>query len=126
MRSGLVRVAGLAALLGALGLAGCGKPKVDAEPFPGWHSADCSTVLGRLVRVAPSKPDASPVWLVRFGLPTDPYHGELAVTPPSMLDGFSGGETVQVRGVVRPDLHSEDSTATWMEVRSIKMWSDYR
>ena len=109
-----------------LAIAGCKATKVYPDPYPGWHTGDYSTVLGRLQRVPAKNPDDHPVWVIRFGLDTDPYHGELALTPPERLDAYSGGELVEVRGAIHPELKYPDYPGTWYVIHSIRMWNPHR
>jgi len=117
--------AGAAALF-ILAAAGCKATKTYPDPLPGWHDANYSTVFGRLQRIPAANPDNPPVWVVRFGLTSDPYRGQFAITPPERLTGYSGGEMVEIRGTIRPDLSYPDYSGTWYEVRSIRMWSNHR
>jgi hypothetical protein len=122
------RLAAVAAGTLVLSLAGCGKAtKAYPEALPGWHNADYSTVYGRLLRIPAQKADDPPVWVVRYGLAADQYRGELAITPPEVLIGYKGGEMVEIRGAVHPELApAPDHPATWIEVQSMRLWSNYR
>jgi hypothetical protein len=119
-------VAILAALVVGAGVSGCMKRKIYPDPLPGWHADDYSTVFGRLQRVVARNADDPPVWVIRFGLATDRYGGELALTPPGKLLGYTGGEQVEIHGTVRPELGYPNYPGTWYEVRSIRMWSGRR
>jgi hypothetical protein len=105
---------------------GCMKKKIYPDPLPGWHSADYSTIFGRLQRVVAKNVDDPPVWVVRFGLSTDRYGGELALTPPGKLLGYSGGEQVEIHGQVRPELGYPNYPGTWYEVGGIRLWEARR
>jgi hypothetical protein len=107
-------------------LPACSAKKVYPDPAFGWHNNDFSTVFGRLARITPRNPDDPPVWIIRFGAQNDPYAGQLALTPPDMLTGYNGGETVEVRGAIRKDLAYPDYAGTWFEVSSIRLWSPHR
>ncbi|HVX83562.1 MAG TPA: hypothetical protein VH253_01975 [Phycisphaerae bacterium] len=104
----------------------CSAKKVYPDPAFGWHNNDFSTIFGRLSRITARNPSDPPVWVIRFGAPADTYAGQLALTPPDMLTGYNGGETVEVRGRVRADLAHPDYTGTWYEVSSIRLWSPHR
>ena len=106
-------------------LAGCKATKHYPDPLPGWHNADFSVIYGRLQRIASKSPDRPPVWIIRFGLGTERFGGELALTPPERLIGYSGGENVEIKGSVRTDLAHTDYPGTWYQVQSIKLWSNY-
>jgi hypothetical protein len=104
--------------------AGCKTKKiVHPEVNPGWHDASFSVVFGRLQRIPAQKAGEPPVWVVRFGPPNDIYGGQLAITPPERIAGFSGGEQVEVRGRLRP---GNEGPLTWYEASSIKLWRNYR
>jgi hypothetical protein len=107
-------------------LPGCKAAKSYPDPLPGWHNASYTTVLGRLQRMPAVKPENPPVWVIRFGNAADPYRGEFAVTPPERLTGYSGGELVEVKGNIRPDMSHPDYAGTWYEIQSIRMWSNRR
>lgn len=110
-------------LLVALG--GCKAKHTYPEPAVGWHTNDFSTIFGRLLRVRAKNPDDPPVWVIRYGLPSDTYGGQLALTPPNKMIGYGGGEMVEVHGVVRLDLGHPDYTGTWYEVHGVKLWENY-
>ena len=115
--------------LAALLLIGCKARKDLPEPNAGWHSANFSIVFGRLARVpAPPGPnaDAPPIWVLRFGSAKDTYQGELALTPPERLVGYSGGEPVEIRGHLLIDATSDAYNGRWYVVDSIQLWSGYR
>jgi hypothetical protein len=116
----------LAGALLLMGAGGCMKKKIYPDPLPGWHAEDYSVIFGRLARVVAKNPDDPPVWVVRFGLSTARYGGELALTPPGKLLGYSGGEQVEIHGQPRPELGYPNYGGTWYEVRSIRMWSGRR
>jgi hypothetical protein len=119
-----MKILPLAGLL-VFALAGCKATKHYPDPLPGWHNADFSVVYGRLLRIPARSPDRPPVWIVRFGLGTERYGGELALTPPERLIGYAGGENVEIKGSVRSDLAHADYPGTWYSVQSIKLWSNY-
>jgi hypothetical protein len=106
-------------------LAGCGKKKRYPEPLPGWHNDDYSVIFGRLQRVVAKNPDDPPVWVIRFGIGTEKYGGELALTPPQRLIGYSGGEQVELHGTVRMDLAYPNYPGNWFEIHSIRMWKPH-
>jgi len=106
-------------------LAGCVTKKHFPEPLPGWHNDDYSVIFGRLQRVLAKNPDDPPIWVVRFGFSQDRFGGELALTPPQRLTGYSGGEQIQLHGVVRPELGYPSYPGTWYEVHSIRMWRSH-
>jgi hypothetical protein len=107
-------------------LASCKAAKSYPDPLPGWHNANYSTVFGRLQRMPAAKAEDPPVWIIRFGAAADPYRGEFAVTPPDRLIGYNGGEQVEIKGRLRPDLSYPDYTGTWYEIQSIRMWANHR
>jgi hypothetical protein len=124
MKRGVMTI--LAASLLLTAASGCMKKKIYPDPLPGWHSEDYSVIFGRLARVVAKNPDDAPVWVVRFGLSTERYGGELALTPPEKLLGYTGGEQVEIHGTVRPELGYPNYPGTWYEVRSIRMWEGRR
>ncbi len=106
-------------------LVGCGKKKRYPEPLAGWHNDDYSVIFGRIQRVAAKNPDDPPVWVIRFGLETEKFGGELALTPAQRLTGYSGGELVEAHGMVRSDMGSPDYPGNWYEIRSIRLWKPH-
>ncbi len=120
------RAVTLAASLLLVTASSCMKKKVYPDPLPGWHSEDYSTIFGRLQRVLAKNPDDAPVWVVRFGLSQSRFGGELALTPPEKLFGYSGGEQVEIHGSPRLDLGYPNYSGTWYEVRSIRLWAGHR
>jgi hypothetical protein len=116
----------LVASLLLLTLAACGSKKRYPEPLPGWHNDDFSTIFGRLQRVLAKNPEDPPVWVIRFGLLQDRFGGELALTPPQRLTGYSGGELVEIHGTPRQDLGYPNYAGTWYEIRSIRMWHPHQ
>jgi hypothetical protein len=114
-----------AAAVFLLAFAGCKATKHYPDPLPGWHNADFSVVYGRLQRIPAKSPDRPPVWVVRFGLGSERYGGELALTPPERLIGYSGGENVEIKGAINSALAYPDYPGTWYSVQSIKLWSNY-
>ncbi len=113
----------LVAFLGAM--ASCKAKKSYPDTDPGWHSADFSVVLGRLVRIPAKNTDDPAVWVVRFGLGREAYRGELALMPADKLVGYSGGELVKIRGSVKEGYQHPQYAGTWYEVSSIRMWDNY-
>ena len=126
MKSGSHKLITVLAAVVLFSVAGCRATTTYPDPLPGWHNGNYSSIFGRLQRIAAAKEGVPPVWVIRFGLTSDPYQGELAITPPEKLIGFSGGEQVEVRGAVRPDLKYPGYPGTWYEVQSIRMWRSYR
>ena len=105
----------------------CGKARKSyPEPNPGWHSVNFSVVFGRLQRVPMKNPDDPQLWVVRYNLASDGYHGELALIPVPDLEHYSGGELVEVHGAVATTAPKSDYPGTWYEVQSIKLWSPYK
>ncbi len=115
-----------AASLVLISMSGCMKKKVFPDPLPGWHSEDYTVIFGRLQRVIAKNPDEPPVWVVRFGTSQSRFGGELALTPPQKLVGYSGGEQVEIHGVLRPELGYPNYPGTWYEVRGIRLWEGRR
>ncbi len=83
-------------VLAAWAVGGCGNRYNYPPGNPGWHSPHYHTIFGMLqlagrqslaVEYAP-------------GNGPDPYHGELIITPPAAMTGFSTGEMVLLRGEV--------------------------
>ncbi|HUO10037.1 MAG TPA: hypothetical protein VM008_17155 [Phycisphaerae bacterium] len=107
-------------------LAACHSKKRYPEPLPGWHNDDYSVIFGRLQRVVSKNPDEQPVWVIRFGLATEKYGGELALTPPQRLVGYTGGEDVELHGAVRTDLAYPSYPGNWYEIHSIRMWKPHQ
>src|SRR5438552_2761060 len=65
------------------------------DPKAGYHNASYTVIFGRLVREQAANPDDPATWVVRFGAPTDPYKGELALdlkSKPEFVNGYAGGE----------------------------------
>jgi hypothetical protein len=112
--------------LAALLLAACKARKDFPEPGLGWHSPSFSVVFGRLQRIPAAEADAPPTWALRFGTPNDTYEGELALTPPERLVGYSGGEPVEIRGHVLSDPAPGLYNGRTYVVDSIQLWSGYR
>ncbi len=61
---------------------------------------------------------------MRFDQSTTKFGGELALTPPPKLIGYSGGELVEIHGILRPELGSPDYPGNWYEIRSIRLWEN--
>src|SRR4051812_35790677 len=116
-----------AALLAAALLApGCSARKTYPDAAPGWHSSNYSVIFGTLRRLPGSTEDAPPVWTVRFGATDDPYRGELALTPPERMVGYSGGERVELRGHLLNQDTTDPYNGRWFVADSIQMWAPYR
>ena len=105
--------------------AGCKTRKRFPDPDPGWHSADYTVLFGRLQRVPSRVADNAPVWVLRFGMGRDAYHGEVALTPAERMAGYNGGELVEVRGSLKADFNSPDYSGTGFDVQSIRIWAGY-
>ena len=115
----------ISALL-VLAIAGCKATKTYPDPLPGSHSADYSSVFGRLQRIAPKNPDNPSIWVVRFGLGSEPYGGQFALTPPEKLIGYIGGEQVELKGTILKGTPPQpDFTGSWYQVQGVRMWSNY-
>ena len=113
----------LGVLAMALVFSGCSAKKAYPDLTPGWHSADYGTIFGRLQRVPSKNPDNPPLWIIRYAYTdTDKYSGKLNLTPPVKLTGFSGGELVQMTGVVHPEFTHPEFGGTWYEIQSIRLW----
>ena len=110
----------------AAALPACSAKKVYPDPTIGWHNANYSILFGRLQKVPAHNTEDPPVWTLRFGAGDDRYQGEFALTPPARLTGYSGGETVEVRGTPSPELAHPDYPGPWYEVQSIRMWAPHR
>ena len=95
--SALRRSTRFAACLALAWAAGCNARKDYPDAAPGWHNGDYSVIFGRLQRVPSAAPDAPPAWTIRFGYAADAYNGELALTPPERMVGYTGGERVEIR-----------------------------
>lgn len=127
-RIGLVMVT---VALAGLVAGACAARKRYPDPAVGWHSIDYSVVFGRLMRVPMPAPDAGtaappPAWVIKFGETTDPYGGELALTPPEKLVGYSGGEPVEIRGRLMEGATNDPYSGRWYTVESIRMWRGHR
>src|SRR5437660_582165 len=88
--------------LATLTLLACQERKRYPDISVGWHSPDFSVVFGRLLRIPlpapdPGSPTPPPAWVLKFDQ-GGPYNGEIALTPPERLVGYSGGEPVEVHG----------------------------
>ncbi len=105
---------------------GCNTRKDFPEPYVGSHNSSYSQLFGRLQRIPGPTPDDPPTWVLRFGTPNDLYRGELALTPPDRMRGYSGGETVEVKGRVLEDNTTDAYSGRHYVVDSIQMWSNYR
>ena len=109
-----------------LALTACNTRKDYPEPNVGSHSPSYSSVFGRLQRIAGARPDLPPIWVLRFGNPQDAYQGELALTPPERMTGYSGGERVEVKGHVVEQGPTPSYNSRGYVVDSIQIWSSYR
>lgn len=116
----------LAALFLFAALSGCSARKNYPEPNYGWHSPSFTAIYGQLQRRPGSAPDAPPVWVIRFGTPSDSYQGEFALTPPERLAGYSGGENVEIHGHVFDQQTTDAYNGRWYVVDSIQMWAAYK
>jgi hypothetical protein len=109
-------------------LGGCNARKRYPDAAPGWHSKDFSIIFGRLQRVVPAAPPGdsnaapAPIWTIRFGSSQEIYGGELALTPAEQLVGYTGGETVEVRGHLLTQTTNDAYSGRWFVVESIRMW----
>ena len=129
MKTTLTSVLLLLALVVMVAAGGCKSTRAFPDPYPGWHSADYSTVFGRLQRVPSKNPNNPPVWIIRFGLGSAPHGGEFALTPPEKFVGYSGGEQVQITGAIREEHPLDaipDYPGTWYDVQSVKLWSNHK
>jgi hypothetical protein len=111
---------------GLFALAACNARNAYPDPAPGWHSPDYSTLFGRLTRVPGPTPDDPPTFTLRFGDTTDSFNGEVALTPPERLAGYSGGERVQVQGRPLGQPTTDAYNGRWYTVDAIRMWSGHR
>jgi hypothetical protein len=117
--------------LAVLFLSACQARKDFPEPNAGWHSPSFNAVFGRL-HVLPGKTaDDAPVWVIRFGTTSDPYQGELALMSSipnsrSFLNGYSGGEPVELKGRLLDQPTTDPYNGRWYVVDSIQLWSGYR
>lgn len=114
------------ALAGCL-LSACTERQRYPDAAVGWHSPDYSVVFGRLFRVPlpapdPSTPAPPPAWVLKFGETSEMYNGEIALTPPERMVGYSGGEMVEVRGRFLDTPTSDPYSGRWYTVESIRMW----
>jgi len=112
--------------LAALALLACNSRKRYPDANIGWHSADFSTVFGRLLRIPlpapdPNSPTPPPAWVLKFDN-SGPYNGEIALTPPERLVGYSGGEPVEVHGHFLNQPTNDPYNGRWYVVDSIRMW----
>jgi hypothetical protein len=105
---------------------GCSARRSYPEPSIGWHSPSYSVIFGRIQRVPGSNPDSPTLWTIRFADPRDAYQGELALTPPERLTGYSGGEHVEIHGHVMQEPTTDAYKGRWYVVDSIQMWTDYK
>ncbi|MCL2647405.1 MAG: hypothetical protein FWD61_10445 [Phycisphaerales bacterium] len=112
-------------LFALLTMVGCKATRAFPDPYPGWHNSDYTSVFGRLQRIPSMNPNNPPVWIIRFGLGSDPHGGEFALMPAEKLVGYSGGEQVQITGAIHEE-HFPDYPGTWYDLQSIKMWSNYK
>ena len=117
-----------ALVCGVVALAGCKARKDYPEPSLGYHSPNYNVVFGRLQKVAGRGENAPPTWVVRFGIPSDPYQGEFALTAPSpnFILGYSGGEPVEIHGHIFEQPTQDTFNGRWYVVESIQLWSGYR
>ena len=111
--------------LTAFALAACTARREFPEPAVGWHSPGFTTVYGRLQQL-PGTGDNPPVWTIRFGGAGDPYSGQLALTPGDRMVGYTGGETVQIKGHILDQTTTDAFNGRWYVVDSIQMWSEHR
>jgi hypothetical protein len=119
-------VALLAMTIALAGLAGCKAKRTYPEPNVGWHSPSYSVLFGRIRRAPGATPDSLPIWVLRFGDASDAYGGELALSPPEKLAGYSGGENVEVHGHLLTDKTNDAFSGRWYVVDSIQYWSGYQ
>lgn len=117
-----------AVFLGVMAMVGCSAKKVYPEADLGWHDAGHTVIFGTLQRVMGRQAEGAgpPIWVIRYSAKDDAYGGELALTPPERLTGYSGGEKVEIRGEVRPELSYPDYPGKWFAIRSIRMWAARR
>ena len=106
--------------------AGCSARKRYPDPSPGWHSPDYSVVFGILRQLPGPTPDSPPVWTIRYGPDNDLHRGELAITPPEKMVGYSGGERVELRGHLLNQETADPYNGRWYVADSIQMWAPYR
>lgn len=110
-----------AALLAA---SGCGGKHRYPDPYPGWHSADYSTIFGRLQRIPGKEAGDPPFWVIMYGfIKSDGYEGKLNLAPPEKMAGYSGGELVEIRGRINTSYQHPDIGGTWYDVQSIRLWN---
>ena len=112
------------------------RPITIIVPFgPGSASDTIARVIAQLLGpalkqsiVVETKPGANGTIepIVRFGIKQDEYGGELALTPPEKLRGYSGGELVKMHGQIRTDLGAPGYKGTWYEVQGVQLWENYR
>jgi hypothetical protein len=110
----------------AMVLGGCKAKRDFPEPNVGWHSPSYSVLFGRIRRAQGATPESPPVWVIRFGEPGDGYGGELALTPPEKLTGYSGGEHVEVHGHLMSESTSDAYNGRWYVVDSVQYWTGYQ
>jgi hypothetical protein len=121
----------LALGLAVAAMAGCKARKRYPDPAIGWHSPDYGVVYGRLFRVplpapSPGAEAPPPAWVLKFGEAGESYAGEIALTPPERLVGYSGGEAVEVRGHFMKGATNDPYNGKWYVVDSIRMWYGHR
>jgi hypothetical protein len=112
--------------LASIPLASCKQPRATyPDIYPGWHNGDYSIIMGRLQRIPARDPSEAPTWIIRYGLTAtdDSYNGELALSPPGALTGYSGGELVEIRGEVDPNFKSPNYPGTFYNIRRINIWN---
>ncbi|MGC8560231.1 MAG: hypothetical protein ACP5O1_06070 [Phycisphaerae bacterium] len=90
------RLRGLAVILSAMLLAGCGTRYRYPHGQPGWHSPHYHTIFGSLQIVGQR------TLAIEYAPADGPdrYHGELIITPQVAMTGFSTGEMVLLHGEV--------------------------
>jgi len=110
----------------AFAFSACTARRDFPEPAVGWHSSSFSAVFGRLQKIPGSAADAPPVWTIRFGTTQDTYQGQLALTPPERLVGYSGDEPVEIHGHVLEQPTTDAFNGRWYVIDSIQMWSDFK
>lgn len=112
LRSGR-RIWAPALLLIAASLAGCGTRYHYPHSQPGWHSPHYHKIFGSLQLVGPR------TLAIEYAPADGPdiYHGELIVTPPAALTGFSSGEMVLLHGEV-----IQTGTGPRYYVKKARLW----
>ncbi|MGC9259219.1 MAG: hypothetical protein ACP5I8_03940 [Phycisphaerae bacterium] len=107
--------------VGLLFLAACGVTLHHyPEPNVGWHSKNYSVVFGVL-----SRHNTNPIsWTIRYSsvYSGDPYGGKFALTPVSVLVGYSPGNTVEIHGHPEAKAPNKAGTGTLYAVKSIRLW----